>query len=354
MGRNWKSLVTLFTGLFAGALAFLYLFVLLIDPYDIVPLSLPLDRRIVSINQRYMYPQIARSGRFDSLLTGTSTAQLIDPRSLNGPFVGRFANLAMDSMRAWEQMQIVDLFSRANGPPNNLIIALDSVWCERDADRERITFRGFPDWLYDDNEWNDYLYLLNVGTIEIAVRQLGYQLGLYRERVRYDGFRVFTPPEASYDAARARQHLWKGRTPHQRPQNLPPPLSADERQELKFPALAWLEAILAKQPSSTRRMLAYMPVHVAAQPWPGSAAASIEEECKARIDKIAQKHGAAVVDWRINSPITREDRHYWDPLHYRLPVAQLVARQLGDAIEGRDAEDGSYVMRVRGTRRGAQ
>jgi hypothetical protein len=27
------------------------------------------------------------------------------------------------------------------------------------ADRNRITFRGFPEWLYDDNPWNDYLHL---------------------------------------------------------------------------------------------------------------------------------------------------------------------------------------------------
>ena len=59
--------------------------------------------------------------------------------------------------------------------------------------------------------------MLNVGTLEIAIRQLGYQIGLYRERVRFDGFEVFTPAERSYDPVRAQQHIWQGRQPHQRP-----------------------------------------------------------------------------------------------------------------------------------------
>ena len=75
----WKSFVKVFIGVFAATIAVVYAFILLIDPYDVVPFSLPLDRRIVSINQRYMYPQIVRSGRFDSLLIGTSTARLVDP-----------------------------------------------------------------------------------------------------------------------------------------------------------------------------------------------------------------------------------------------------------------------------------
>ena len=348
--RRWKSFVALLVGLFFGTTAALYAFVLLIDPYAVVPFSLPIDRRIVSINQRYMYPQIVRSRRFDSLLIGTSTARLVDPQILSGPFGARLANLAMDDMLAWEQLQVMELFWREVGPPKVLIVALDWVWCLENADSRRITFRGFPHWLYDDNGWNDYLYLLNVGTLEIAIRQLGYQLGLYHERVRFDGFEVFTPAEGSYDPVRAQQHIWQGRQPHQRPEGLPRPLTPAEQAALTFPALAWLDAILAKLPASSRSVLAFMPVHVAAQPWPSTANASIEVECKDRIDDIARRRRAIVVDWRIASPITREDRNYWDSLHYRLPIAQRLAGEIVDAaVHRRDLQDGSYIIRVDGS-----
>ena len=45
-------------------------------------------------SQRFAYPQVMRSGRFDSIIVGSSTARLIDPEQLNGPFAARFANMA--------------------------------------------------------------------------------------------------------------------------------------------------------------------------------------------------------------------------------------------------------------------
>lgn len=345
----WKSFVKVFVGVFAATIAAVYAFVLLIDPYDVVPFSLPLDRRIVSINQRYMYPQIVRSGRFDSLLIGTSTARLVDPALLNAPFGAHFANLAMDAMQAWEQYRVMRYFQRQVGPPKVLLVVVDLVWCHQDADRNRITFRGFPEWLYDDDRWNDYLHLLNYGTVEIAVRQLGYQLRLYRERVRFDGFEVFTPPEDRYDLARARHHLWMGRTPGVVQINPTVALTDVERAELRFPALQWLDAVLADLPASSRRILALPPVHISAQPPPGSRDAAVENECRDQIIALARRHAATVIDWRLDSSVTREDSHYWDRLHYRQPVAQRFARELtAAAIEGRDSEDGSYVIRVRG------
>ena len=50
---------------------------------------------------------------------------------------------------------------------------------------------GFPEWMYDDDKWNDYAHPFNSGTLEIAARLAGYHLGLYRARSRYDGFEVF-------------------------------------------------------------------------------------------------------------------------------------------------------------------
>ena len=86
-----------------------------------------------------------------------------------------------------------------------------------------------------------------------------------------------------------------------------------------------------------------MPVHVAAQPWPGTHAAAVEAECKARIAAIAGRHGAKVIDWRINSALTRDDLNFWDSVHYRVPIATRIAKELGPAIlSGRGSDDGSY------------
>lgn len=333
----------LFLATFAGGLAAVYLFVLLIDPYGVVPFSLPIERPIVSISQRHFFPQLVRSRRFDSLIVGSSTIRLLDPAALNAPFSARFVNLAMDSMTAWEQQVLVDFFQRRAGQPRVLVVSIDAVWCDPEADRHSVTPRGFPHWLYDDNPWNDHLYFLNSATVEVAARLVGYQLGLYKARVRNDGFEVFVPPESEYDLARARQHIWQGRGPQALPDLPPPPLAAAERNALSFPALAWLDAMLAKLPGTAVKVLAVMPVHVAAQAWPGTHAAAIEAECTARIIEIARARRATVIDWRIASPITRNDANYWDGLHYRLPIAERIARELAAAVlDGRPSHDGSY------------
>jgi hypothetical protein len=345
--REWRRFVMRFVFFLIGCLAVVYGFVLLVDPYDVVPFSLPLDRKIVSISQRYMYPQIVRSRRFDSLIVGTSTSRLLDPERLNKEFGVKFANLAFNSATAWEQNTMVDYFMRKVGAPKALIVGIDAVWCDPQADKNRITLHGFPEWLYDDNVWNDYLYLFNSGALEIAGRLLGYNLGLYHERVRYDGYQVFVPPEADYDLAHARRNIWGTRTPAVPPNLSPPLLSASERQALTFPALLWLNATLDRLPASTLKILALMPVHVAAQPWPGTHAAAFEAECKARIVDIAQRHGAKVIDWRIDSALTHEDSNYWDNLHYRVPVATRLADQLGEAVlHGRVTSDGWYRILV--------
>jgi len=338
---RWRTFVIVFLGAFGGIAAGLYLCVLLVDPYDIIPFSLPIERRIVSISDRFMYPQIARSRRFDSLVIGTSTSRLLDPEELDPLFNVRFANLAMSDATAWEQQAMLDLFIRTSGPPKALIVGLDGQWCLPDADRKRITFRGFPDWLYGDRPWTGFRHLFNYGTLEITFRLVGYHLGLYAERIRYDGYQVFVPPEWEYDPVRAHHHIWQG-VPAP-PADPPPPLSAAERSRLSFPALTWLDDGLARLPSS-RKILAYMPVHVAAQPAPGTRAADAEAECKIRIAAIGRKHGAIVIDWRIPSPVTRNDTNYWDRLHYRVPLATRIAGQLAAAAAGKESEDGSYIL----------
>jgi hypothetical protein len=170
------------------------------------------------------------------------------------------------------------------------------------------------------------------------------------ERIRGDGFEVFTPPEASYDLERARAHIWFNR-PERRitPASPAVVLPTGEAERLSMPALAWLDGVLAKMPPGTDVILAFLPIHVAAQMQPGSAAEALDRACKERIAAIAARRGATLVDLRRASPITTDDANYWDPLHVRLPVAARVAEALKAArATGADAPDGFYQVMVRG------
>jgi hypothetical protein len=83
-------------------------------------------------------------------------------------------------------------------------------------------------------------------------------------------------------------------------------------------------------------VLVFMPAHIAAQPIPGSEAAAKESECKARIARLARRHGASpVIDFRIRSEITSNDANYWDKLHYRLAIADRLVSGIDRALTTR-------------------
>jgi len=337
----WRRFVVALVASAAGLAAALYGFVVVLDPYGIRAEPGRPPSPIMDLNQRFMYPQIVRSGRFDAAVFGTSTVRLLDPGKLGAAFGARFANLGLNAGTPWEQMQLAALFLRHVPQPAALLFGLDGTWCEEDADRKTLTFRAFPPWLYDESRLNDYAHLLDLTSLEIAGRLALHRLGLMPERIRGDGYEVFVPDDRLYDLARARSHLY----PHGPPAGSSGDvvqLMPKERAGLRFPALDWLDGLLERVPRSTPVVLATMPVHMAAQAPPGSRAAAVEDACKARVAGIGRRHAAAVVDFRIPSRVTTEDSNYWDPLHYRIGIADRVVAALVDASAGRESPDGFY------------
>ncbi|MGL4637741.1 MAG: hypothetical protein ACRCWF_17290 [Beijerinckiaceae bacterium] len=322
-------------------------FIGFIDPYGVLITRKGHQRPIMDINQRYMYPQVVRSQQFDSFVIGTSTSRLLDPNQLNAAFGGAFANLAMNAGTAWEQSEMLKLVQRHVPAPKSVILGIDQIWCLDAKNIEKKTFRGFPDWMYDDTRWNDFPQLLNTTTMEIAGRLAGYHLGLMPERIRRDGYEVFTPPEHTYDLARARFHLWGANASRQiAPVQPAVTLTQAETEALHFPALQWLDNALTALPAETRKLIVFMPIHISAQPVPGSRKEAEISACQSKISEIARKHATRIVDFSFASSLTVEDSNYWDPLHYRLPVADLIVRSIKEAAStGANARDGLYRVR---------
>ncbi|WP_332688903.1 hypothetical protein [Bosea sp. (in: a-proteobacteria)] len=340
--RPWRRWTKAFGLTALGLVAALFGFIALLDPYGARVQAGQSPRPLMDLNQRFMYPQLVRSGAFDSAVLGTSTLRLLDPAILSQGLQARFVNLGMNAATPWEQVQIATLFARKVAEPKLVIWGIDLPWCAADATQEerKLTPRPFPPWLYDDSGWNDWAKQLNFTTLEIAVRLAGHRLGLVPPRIRGDGYEVFTPPEASYDLARARFHLYRGgdgRAPELAPLTPPQAVTPEQRAEWRFPALAWLDQALAAFPAQTRRILVLPPIHAGALPREGTAAFQREQACKAEIGTIAARHGAVVADYAHVSSLTREDMNYWDPAHYRLPIARRIEADLIALGKGEDA-----------------
>jgi len=342
---DWRRFVLGVVGGFGAIIAFLAIFIVLMNPYGNLPKLAFSEHAITDINQRFQYPSLIRSGRYDSIVIGASDARLLRPQILDQAFGGHFANLSMNAGQAWEQYRLVDLYLRQPGNHRMLLLALDRVWCDDDAAEERTTFRGFPDWMYDDNRWNDLGYMLNQQTVGISGRRLAVAAGFKSARFP-DGYEVFTPPESAYDRVKVRNKLWGKAGPHEIEAVTPPYTPSDaERASWQFPALPWLDDILTRFPG--RVVLAFMPAHVSAQPVSGSAKAARAEKCKLRIAEMARRHEASFVDFNIKSEITAKDDNYWDRLHYREPIADRIVADLAEALTtGKDDPNGDWRVLV--------
>lgn len=314
-------------------------FVALVDPYGLRVGPGHPPGPLMDGNQRFMYPQVARSGLYDAAVFGSSTARLLDPDRLGPVLGGRFANLAMNAATPFEQVSLARVFLH-HAAPTTVLFGLDANWCAADADAKRLTFRPFPAWLYaEGTPWN-YLRQVNGQSVATAARVWLHRWTGLAERLRADGYGVFTPPEANYDAARAAAHIHGVGAALPDAGTVDPPL---DPVDVPMPALDWLDGLLAEMPAQTRRLLVFMPVHVAAQGLPGTAKGAREAACKARVAEIGARHGARVVDFRIPSSVTTQDKNYWDALHYRLPIAGRIVTALGAAVAtGRDDPDGFY------------
>ncbi len=177
-------------------------------------------------------------------------------------------------------------------------------WCEADANAKRLTFRAFPPWLYREPPASTaFLRQWNQQSAEIAGRVLLHRLGRMPARIAATATRSFTPPESRYDAARAAAHIHG---------DAPVPEGTQEA-DPATPALPWLTSSSASCRRGALKLVAFMPVNVAAQPRPGSGAAAREGRLQGARRRDRPPRGAVLVDFRIPSAVTREDTNYWTP-----------------------------------------
>jgi len=336
----WRRfLVTLASAFAVFALA-CYGFILVMDPYQNVPFSPALPRAPVSQNQRYAYPALARDARFDSAIVGTSMVRLLKPARLDALLDARFVNLAMNSATAYEQVQMNALFLRHHPAPKVMLYALDDSWCRATAAPERYTFRDFPEFMFDENPWNDLPYLFNDKALENAVRMLELVRGKRRPKYGPDGYFDFTRDFGAYDLARTRQRIYGSTT-------LPPmPPTVDlEPAAEDVPRMANLEllpALLEAAPPTTHVVLLMPPMHV----WHVHGNAAAYRECKRQALAVAShRTGTFVLDYLLDGPITREDRNYWDAIHYDDPIAERIERDVAAAVAGDFRAEAGMVVR---------
>jgi hypothetical protein len=331
---DWRRFFRLAAGTAALAVAIVYAFIVLVDPFDTLPLSPPADRAPVASNARFAFPALARSNRFDSAIFGTSTSRLLRPAVLNAEFGARFVNLAMNAATAYEQSRLMAVFRRAHPDARLVLVGLDISYCGAGDTEPRLTPRPFPEWMYDNSPWHGYREMFNLYALQEAGQEFGVLLGLKHEDYGRDGYTSFVPPDAAYDPARVAQHL------REYPKFVPSGGGVGDPSAWRYPSLERLDADIAALAASTRKILFFVPYNQTTMPPPGSSGDSIWRECKRRVAALTRRvPNALAVDFMRPSPITGVDDNYWDSMHYRIGIADRIARDLAAADRGETSDD---------------
>lgn len=117
-------------------------------------------------NQRYLNSGLVKNYQFDSIIIGTSMTEnfTLDKTKiiLNNPI-----KLSIAGGKAYEFEKILDIaFSTHN--IETVLFGLDVY----SFLYTKVDLCGFPDYLYDDNFFNDYKYLLNLDTLKRSFKVL--------------------------------------------------------------------------------------------------------------------------------------------------------------------------------------
>jgi len=325
-----RSFVTYFTTTVLVLLTVVILFVAIVDPTDSLPLSPPFDRYPAATNQRFSYTSIARSKQFDSLILGTSTTRMLEPAKLNKSLGVKLANLSMNSATWWEQQQIFNLFLKYHSKPKLIIWGLDTIWCTPEKRGPRLTPRIFPDWLYDESRWNNYLHILNFKTIERAGKQAGILVGLREPIYGRDGYKSLNKKGTPYNLEKARRKIYGQSTPITPAKALQTPaVDAPTRLNWSFPNLKTLKKSVSMVNAQSRVILMMVPYHQNSLGAENGATMIKYSECKKRVLKITGKlKNVDFIDFMFRSPFTREDKNYWDSLHFNEQGATQIEEAL--------------------------
>lgn len=329
----WRKLLWPFALTFAAGLAIPFAIVLLADPYGVSPVRAVPSEVVVPTQRRFIVADIIRSSRYDSFIVGTSTVNSINPAWLEAEFGGTFANVAVHGATPYEQMRILDLVLRQKPAPRMVILGLDDVWCSS-TDPERYHPQArFPDWLFEDRYLGHFTHLLNWNAVELARRKIEIAWSPSKKHVAPNGFNDDLPPDATWSLEKAMPRLTAD-------VRLAADRLASSSRAAKFPATALLEETLRNSAESTRLVVILMPIFM-----PQEAAGIAPDACKDRFADILRKRAGTMIDFMLPTAWTTNPSNYWDRLHFRRPIAEMLPRRIRDAADNIPASDGVYGKR---------
>jgi hypothetical protein len=341
--RDWKAFQL--AGLAAAAVTSLLILstLAIIDPYRVFSFSPSLDRQPLAAQRGLSVAGLARRPEYDSAVVGSSTAQIMRPTDLNGLLGGHFVNLSLWGGTAWEQKLAAQLFARHHPSARTVLLGIDSYWCTG-AILARPPSHLFQEWMYRQTSPADIPRLFHMASLWDSREQLDYIRHLRKSTADPDGFEnIFA--QVPYSLSRARENIYG--TPEPKPV---PSIDEAEVEKLSkthpYPNLVYLREILDALSPSTAKILYFVPSHIYGLNASGADTVAMFEGCKVGVREVAKRYpNTLVLDFMIDSPLTRNDQNFWDRSHIGIEAGRRVAELIASVRQvGNDNPDSTRVL----------
>jgi hypothetical protein len=344
--RDWKRLQL--AELAAAAVTSLLILctVTVIDPYDVFSFSPSFDRQPLANQRGLNVAGLARKPEYDSAVLGSSTVQILRPADLNSLFGGRFVNLSIWGGTAWEQKLAGQLFARHHPSARTIILGLDASWCSGGIPAEP-THSRFQEWMYRETSPLDIPRLFHMASIWDSLEQLDYIRHERKSAAAPDGFQdIFAHIEHNLD--RTREHIYGTPVPKSIP--IIDQLEVEKLSKNHvYPNHIYLPRILDALPASTFKILYFVPYHIYGLNSSGTDTVAMYEGCKPGIVEIAKRYqNILVLDFMIDSPLTRNDQNFWDPFHFGAKTGRSIM-EIAASVRLRGIENQDSVRLLYGT-----
>ena len=309
-GRRWLAAFGVGFFGFGGAL---FALLLLIDPYDSGRFPNLGITGVDDRNPRTANVSRGRDPRFDAAIVADSTGQLLQPTRLDAATGFRFVQLSTPQTGPREHLAEMHWVLSHHAGASALVLVTDESWCSSDP---RINLRyPFPFWLYG----GDAQYLANVlnwKSLDRAVWRV--QLAL--------GRRHAVDPVGYSDYSAESLHPFRALPPD------PPPMTQAEAAEA-FPWIEQLARVLGRLSPDVAVVLVMPPVQASYLPAPDSPAALRFERCKqALARRVAGRPRSGFLDFRIDTPETRDQDNFFDRVHYKNPIAREIEDRIATVL----------------------
>ena len=296
-----------------------------IDPYDTGRSGIFTKAGVRPQGPRTAAASRGRDPAFNAAVFGNSHVQLLSPERLKALSGADFVSMIAPATHPKEQMVLLDWFLRQRKePPRAIVIGIDGNWCT--GNPALPNEKPFPFWLYERSTLAYFKGLLRFDMLEETPRRLTYLWSRNAERARPDGYWDYEPNYIGlgYDVRPDRRAILEERRPTV-------PVNATAR----FPAAESLSAALKQVPSATHVILLHPPGYISGLPSPGEAEWETDIACKAAFAQLAAQHPRmAILDWRVDSPLTRDPALWFDHTHYRRAIAEMIERDIGKILSG--------------------